>query len=234
MTLAYDGSKFLGSATQPHQNTIQDRLAKALNAFGIDNNVLFASRTDKGVHALNAVASVALKSYSLDLKYLKDRLNFYINPSIYLKKIELVDDDFEVRFHVKKREYKYIFNHSKFSPFLSSYHLFYPKIDIKRANEFLKLFLGKNDFKLFQKQGKKDTIRTMFKAYAYSYKHYTIFVFQADGFLRGQIRLSVSSILAGLEGKISKEEILAQIKAKKAFITKSAPACGLYLSKIYY
>lgn len=232
--LSYDGSKFFGSATQPHKNTVQDALARALKAFGIDEIPLFASRTDKGVHALNAVACVRLRDYIFDLAYFRDRLNFYLYPSAYIKKIELVNDDFEVRFHAKKREYIYIFNHSNFNPFLSSYHLFYPKINLSDANELLSFFIGKNDFKFFQKQGKEDTIRTMFKAYAYSYKNYTIFKFQADGFLRGQIRLTVNAVLSVLEGKIDKDDLLKQIKGEKVFVRKPSEACGLYLNRIWY
>lgn len=51
LVFSYDGSAFLGSACQPHLNSVQDALAAALAHLGIFSPVLFASRTDKGVHA---------------------------------------------------------------------------------------------------------------------------------------------------------------------------------------
>ncbi len=68
-----------------------------------------ASRTDKGVHASYAVASVECGDYFTNLEYLQKQLNKFSHPFIHIKKIEKVKDDFEVRFDVKSREYRYIF-----------------------------------------------------------------------------------------------------------------------------
>lgn len=48
---SYDGSAFLGSASQPHKKGVQDALSGALSHLGIVSPLLMASRTDKGVHA---------------------------------------------------------------------------------------------------------------------------------------------------------------------------------------
>ena len=42
---SYDGSAFLGSASQPHLNSVQDILASSLSHLGIFTPVLFAPRT---------------------------------------------------------------------------------------------------------------------------------------------------------------------------------------------
>ena len=222
LIFAYDGSRFYGSATQRHKKTVQDTLFRALQAFNIKEMPLFASRTDKGVHALNAVALINTINLDINLRYFVKKLNSYLNPSIHIKRAFVVDDDFEVRFAVKKRQYKYILNHSTYSPFLSQYQLFYPALDLSKTNELLSLFLGENDFKFFQKHNAK------------RYKHYTIFTFEANGFLRAQVRLMMSAVLRTLEAKLSKDELLLQIKAKKEFVRVLAPPNGLYLSRIYY
>ncbi|HEC2757075.1 TPA: tRNA pseudouridine(38-40) synthase TruA, partial [Campylobacter coli] len=41
---SYDGSKFLGSAIQPHKKSVQDALQDALSHLGIFSSVLMASR----------------------------------------------------------------------------------------------------------------------------------------------------------------------------------------------
>ena len=74
LIFSYDGSAFLGSATQPHQKGVQDALSKALSHLGIFSPVLMASRTDKGVHASFAVASVECGEHFINLEYLQNHL----------------------------------------------------------------------------------------------------------------------------------------------------------------
>lgn len=236
LIFSYDGSKFLGSASQVHKKSVQDELAKALEHLGIFNKPLFASRTDKGVHASSAVASVECGDYFKDFLYLKNKINHFSHPYIHIKNIKKVDENFQVRFDVKTRSYCYILSHENYNPFLSSYVYFYPKIDLKKCNEILSLFKGEHDFKMFQKQGSdnKTTIRKMYQSRAFFYQNKTVFYFRANGFLRSQIRMMVASVLWTLEGKLSKKELLEQINAKKAHCRFLAPASGLYLSKITY
>lgn len=233
---SYDGSAFLGSASQPHKKGVQDALSGALSHLGIVSPLLMASRTDKGVHASYAVASVGCGDHFVNLEYLQKQLNKFSHPFIHIKKIEKVKDDFEVRFDVKSREYRYIFYHGVYNPFLASYVHFYPFIDVLKADLVLQNFVGIKDFKFFCKSGgdNKTTIREIFLAKAYSYKDFTIFRFKANGFLRAQIRLMVASVLKVLENKMSIEELKEQIEAKKQYNHFLAPPCGLYLSRISY
>ncbi|AXP08626.1 tRNA pseudouridine(38-40) synthase TruA [Campylobacter hepaticus] len=236
LIFSYDGSSFLGSAMQIHKKSVQDALSEALSHLGIFSRVLMASRTDKGVHASYAVASVECGEYFKDFIYLQKQINKFAHPFIHIKKIERVKDDFEVRFDVKAREYRYIFSHARYNPFMSSYVYFYPRFDIIKANRLLKLFIGKKDLKFFCKSGGnyKTTIREIFSTKAYVYKDLSIFCFKANGFLRGQIRLSVASILKVLEGKMSEEELKEQIEGKKRYHHSLVPPNGLYLSRIFY
>ena len=234
--LSYDGSNFLGSSSQPHKNSVQDELQNALSHLGIFSKVLLASRTDKGVHAFCNVACVECGDYFDDLLYLKKQINKFANPSVNVKNIILANDDFQVRFDVKFREYRYIFNHSRFNPFFAKYCYFYKEFDINLANEILQIFVGNHDFKFFQKNGgnNKSTIRNIYFARAYKYKNLSIFHFRANGFLRAQIRLIVMSVLKVLENKMTKNQVYEQLNLKKIHNRFLAPPNGLYLSKIIY
>lgn len=200
LTYSYDGSKFNGSQTQPNLSGVEDRLKIALARIGIITPLLSSSRTDKGVHALNQVSSVECGEYFADLNSLKNILNRHTMPYIFIKKIDFVSLNFHPRYDAKFRSYRYIINHGEFSPFLANYETFLPKIDVKKANEILNLFVGTHDFVAFMKLGSdsKNTIRTITKAFCYSHKNKTIIVFKADGFLRSQIRLIVASLLKAL------------------------------------
>lgn len=236
IVFSYDGSKFLGSAAQPHKKSVQDHLQNALAHLGIFSPILMASRTDKGVHASFAVACVECGEHFKDLNYLKKQINKFSHPNIHIKNLQIKSSNFQVRYDVKTREYRYIFHHGNYNPFLASYVYFYPKFDILKANLILQHFVGAKDFKFFCKSGtdNKTTIREMFSAKAYAYKNLSIFHFKANGFLRGQIRLIVASVLKVLENKISLEELKEQIEAKKQYNHFLAPPNGLYLSKISY
>ncbi|TQR34525.1 tRNA pseudouridine(38-40) synthase TruA [Campylobacter sp. MIT 99-7217] len=236
LVFSYDGSSFEGSATQPHKNSVQDYLQEVLGHVGIFEKPLFASRTDKGVHALKAVAQVDCGDHFKDFDYLKNTLNKFAKPHLYIKNIQKIPSNFEVRFEAKARQYYYVLNHANFSPFLAKYYHFYPKIDIAKANELLSYFEGQKDFLLFSKllEKNKTSVRTMFEARAFEYKNLSIFKFKANGFLRAQIRMSVDFVLKILQGKLSKEDLLLQLNAQKSFSRTLAPASGLYLSKIFY
>lgn len=236
LTFSYDGSAFLGSASQPHNKGVQNSLNQALKHLGITQIPLFASRTDKGVHASAAVASVECGEHFKDLIYLKKQINKFAHPHIHIKTIKQVNENFEVRFHAKAREYRYIFSHASFSPFLAPYVYFYPQFDIVKANHLLRHFLGENDFKFFQKSGSdtQTSVREMLSVKAYSYKEFSVFKFRANGFLRAQIRLSVASVLAVLEGRLREEQLKEQIAAQKCHFRFLAPPSGLYLSRIFY
>lgn len=236
LVFSYDGSAFLGSAKQPHLKSVGDCLEEALGHLGIYEKILFASRTDKGVNASRAVASVECGEFFKDLAYLKNKLNRFTHPYLHIKQISEVSSDFEVRFHARAREYCYVFFHGEFSPFLARFVYFYPKIDIKKAGEILKIFEGKHDFKYFckTKGSAKTSLRTMFYTRAYAYKKLSVFKFRADGFLRAQIRLMVAGVLAVLEGKLTQKELEEQLLCKKCHLRLLAPPNGLYLSRIVY
>lgn len=235
LILSYDGSRFLGSATQPHQNSVQDTLAEALKHLGIFTRPLFASRTDKGVHALCNVASIECGGHFKDFTALQNKLNFHLKPFVFIRKIEPVSADFEVRFSAKKRAYIYAFNHSLFKPNLSAYYHFYPKFDISKAQQALRLFEGEHDFAFFKKgELDKNTARIVFNARAFGFTNLSFFRFEANGFLRAQIRLSTAAILKVLEGRLSLESLKAQIDKKELHSRTLAPASGLYLSRIFY
>lgn len=234
ITYSYDGSKFLGSQTQPNKKSVEDCLNDALSHLGIFEKVQSSSRTDKNVHALNQVSTTHCLNFWNE-ENLKKRLNKHSHPFLHIKKIEQVDENFQVRFDATARTYRYILSHDPYNPFMSNYFNFCEKLDIKKLNLALKIFKGKHDFKAYMKTGSdnKTSIREIYISHAYRYKNFTIIKFKANGFLRSQVRMMVANaIKATRENKI--EEL------KKAFLNKNcitkmpAPANGLYLIRVHY
>ncbi|MDL0089220.1 tRNA pseudouridine(38-40) synthase TruA [Campylobacter gastrosuis] len=236
LIFSYDGSKFQGSQTQPHQNGVEDALAKALTHVGIFNKITSSSRTDKDVHANNQSASVECGEHFSDLERLKSLINRHARPHINVKFIRRVGDDFQPRFDAVARSYRYVISHDKFSVFRADYELFLPKFDTKKANELLSLFIGRHDFSQFMKTGSstKSPVREIYKAFCYEYKNKTIIVFKANGFLRGQVRLMIAVLLKALGRKNGDELIKNQLENKATLTRIPAPPQGLYLNRVHY
>lgn len=201
LVFSYDGSKFQGSQTQPHENGVEDALGAALAHVGIFSKIISSSRTDKGVHANNQVACVECGEHFSDFTRLKALINRHSHPAVHLKFISRMRDCFHPRYDATARAYRYVINHGEFSPFLAPYETFLPKFDLNLANELLTLFVGEHDFSAFMKLGSdvKSPVRRVKKAFCYARGERSIIVFKANGFLRAQVRLMVASVLKALE-----------------------------------
>lgn len=239
--IAYDGSKFFGFQRQTKEGrkrhtTVESRFEEALASLGIGEKIVGSGRTDRGVHATGQVISFLLPDYWKDLDQLKKQLNIKLLPEIAVRNIEKTDEGFHPRYSAKKRTYRYLIYNKEPSPFLGDYACFRQGVDLKKANEALGLFVGQHDFEFFRKTGsdEKDTVRTLYKAFAYRYKGFTVFSFEGDGFLRSQVRLMTASVFEYLDGKVELREIQEQLLKKSKKIKRPAIHTGLYLSKIRY
>jgi len=232
LIISYNGSPYLGSQTQKSSsNTILGNLEHVLKEINIDSKVYASGRTDKGVHATGQVCHIDLPLFWNDLKKLKTVLNEMLSASIKIENIQEVNNNFHARYSAKRRVYRYIIKNTKSNPFEDNFITFLDDINLNEIQKNIKLFCGKHDFKYFMKSGSdtNSTVRIIYKAFTYKYKDYIVLNFEANGFLRGQIRLMVGALL-----KLSDQEILNQLECKKNYKIKPAKCNGLYLTKIKY
>jgi len=230
--LAYNGTHFLGSQIQKEtQNTVLGELENVLKKLGIAQRVVASGRTDKGVHATMQVCHIDLPPYWSDIKKLKKVLNEMLNDALHVKKIIHVKNDFHARYSAKKRSYRYIIKTTPCNPFEKDFVTFLQNVNFEQLRQNIALFVGEHDFKQFMKTGSqvKYTRRTIYKAFAYKHKNCIILHFEANGFLRSQIRLMVGALLI-----LNAQQIQEQLKNSKKYNIKPAPPNGLYLSKIIY
>jgi len=235
-TIAYDGSYFKGFQKQKSTNqTITSQIEIALRSVAINNSIRGSGRTDAGVHATGQVIDFELPTFWQDLEKLKVVLNRKLNH-IAFKKIVFVDNDFHARFSAKKRLYRYIFKTTTPSVFEQNYISYYPKFNENRLKEALSSFEGRHDFSNFIKTGTitHTNVREIYKSYYRNYKNYHFIYFEANGFLRSQVRIMVDfSMQVALE-KESLKSLKEQLNLTKRHSTKLAPPEGLYLARISY
>jgi len=232
LTIAYNGTSFLGSQSQKEtSNTILGNLDKVLKEINIDSKIVASGRTDKGVHATGQVCHIDLPHFWNDLVKLKKALNQALPSSILVKDLKEVDEEFHARYGAKKRVYRYIIKDSDSNPFENDFISFYKDINFNTIETNIKLFIGEFDFKYFMKTGSdiNSTIRVIYNAFAYKHNGYIVLNFEANGFLRSQIRLMVGALLK-LDSKQIKEQLDGDVNHK----IKPAKCNGLYLAKIKY
>lgn len=234
--ISYDGASFRGFQKQKSTNlTVTQAVEEALVSIGIKNSIRGGGRTDKGVHATGQVIDFIVPYFWRDLNRLRDILNRKLN-GVYFKHISSVDSSFHARFSAKRRIYRYIFKTTKPSIFEERYISYYPNFNREILNRSLKLFEGEHDFGYFLKSGTvtNSNIRTIYRAYYMEYKKYHIIYFEANGFLRSQVRLMVDFAIKVSLKELTISQQLQQLELKKRYSTALAPPNGLYLARIIY
>ncbi len=235
--LSYDGSKFSGFQQQNSGvKTVANRVDKILKSLGIFTKIRASGRTDSGVHALNQVIDFNLPPFWKDLKKLKKIINSNSLPEIFIKDIKIVDENFHSRYRAKRRVYRYILSTQTPNVFMTNYMLFIKEIDEKAIKSAIKEFEGEHDFSLFKKSkgGEKNSIRNIYKSKFYKHKDIYVFTFEADGYLRSQIRMMVYFLLEISSKKLTIFDLKEQLECEKKHSFGLVLPCGLYLSSIKY
>lgn len=235
--ISYSGSLFFGSQIQPDKNTVANSITKVLNRLNIHTKIDFSGRTDKGVHATYQVISFDIDDYWEDrLKYLQDILNKHLKGSIKVNKLEKTSLTFHARYSAKKRVYRYLVTTNPTTPFNNDFLTYIPNVNEELISSAIKELIGTHDFEYFSKNNpqNKTTIRTMYNTMFYKYKNVYVFKFEANGFLRSQIRAMVGFLIAISDGKLSIEDLKNQLNKKELVYYKPAPSNGLYLTKVKY
>ncbi len=234
--IAYDGSGYHGFQKQTSTDkTVTSDIEKALRSLQIHTSIVGSGRTDAGVHASGQVIHFDLPEFWSDLEKLKLNLNRKLTQ-IQFKHISSVSDDFHARFSVKKRLYRYVFKTQKPSVFEQKYISYYPEFDATLLTQALTLFRGEHDFDHFRKTGTvtHTSVRKIYKTDYIQRQHYHYIYFQANGFLRSQVRMMVEAAMLCARGEITLQQLAEQIECQAKHTTRLAPPEGLYLARINY
>lgn len=236
INLSYNGSKYYGYQIQKNKDTVEGEIEKVLSKiFNTNINTIGASRTDKGVHALNQYCTFEVTK-DLNSKKLLHSLNSLLSENVYVKSIRKVNDNFNVRYDVKRKEYIYKINMGEYNPIEVEYTLQYCKnIDRKLLDEFINKISGTHNFKSFTSDKDKTNYeRTILVDYKISNKILYL-RFESTGFLRYMIRNIVGLLIDINEGKKSITDIDKIFMYKnRTSLRVCASGCGLYLNKIEF
>jgi len=235
--LAYNGKNYHGWQNQPDAITVQEVLENALSTLLREKiQVMGAGRTDAGVHAKQLFAHFDYEP--IDSKSdLIFKLNSFLPKDISIQNIFPVKEDAHARFDALERAYEYLISFQK-NPFTDDFaHLIHYKPSMDLMNEAASELLNYKDFQCFSRSN--TDVKTyncdVKEAYWKIENSQLIFTIKADRFLRNMVRAIVGTLLdVGFEKTsiLQFHEILKSKDRSKA--GSSAPAKGLYLTKVVY
>lgn len=240
LKIQYDGSGYHGWQVQENAQSVQGVFQTALKSvLGVQPDIKACSRTDTGVHAREFCISMKLE-HGIPCDRLTGALNHFLPDDMAVLSCEEVPVDFHARYSCRGKRYVYeIWNSAIRNPFLRDRALhYYHHIDEKRLNEAAQHFLGSHDFTSFctlDKREMGDFTRTVTESCVTREGDMVRFTVAADGFLYNMVRIMTGTLLAVQQGRFKPEDIPVILERKnRKFAGPTAPACGLYLTKVFY
>src|SRR4051794_19314237 len=169
LTIAYDGTNYVGWQVQKSGVAVQEVVEKALkNVFGVDLRLHGSSRTDAGVHARAMVAhfDIPRAKFLMRPQKLSLALNANLPEDIRIMKSSFAAADFYARFLASGKQYRYfIYNYPAMDPLLRAQAWHVPqKLKLPKMRTAAKAFCGKHDFEAFAANRgykMKSTVRTV-------------------------------------------------------------------------
>ncbi len=237
--MAYKGTAYHGFQRQNNAYTVQQAVEDALGGLlGEGVTIYGCSRTDSGVHAREFYFNFFTEN-PITCRGVVFGTNALLDDDISLLTCEEVPPDFHARYCCRGKEYEYIIHNSEIKdPFFAdtAYRSWFP-IDERLCDEECRQFIGRQDFKAFASADcdKSDTVRTIYDCSVRREGQLVIFRVSGDGFLYNMVRIMVGTLLSINEGKLERGAISRIIASKdRRQAGRTAPACGLYLNKVYY
>ena len=258
MTVAYDGSHYVGWQIQPNGPSVQAVMQQAIHKLtGQDINLLAAGRTDSGVHALGQVISFQIESPIPADAFRKAMVRF-LPPDITVRDVTEVPADFHATFSTKWKQYRYVIHTSSHrNPFLRDYvwHRHGP-LDVAAMHAAAQVLVGRHDFRSFESHwpNKSSSVRTVYELTVRRQAFCPLWFGDSDvgpsventgdfvwleiagnGFLYNMVRAITGTLLPVGMGRRTVADVRAILQARdRSQGGDTAPATGLYLAHVEY
>ena len=241
--MQYDGQPWLGWQSQPHGQTIQDTLQKALESIAVQPVKVFcAGRTDAGVHALEQIVH-----FDTDVQRATDSwvrgVNAHLPTSIavrWSKEIDFVStQDFHARFSARSRAYNYVlYNNPVRSPLLQGRAgwCFHP-LDVALMSDAAQYLVGEHDFSAFRASTcqAKSPVKLMHDITVRRQGDMILVTLRASAFLHHMVRNMMGCLIrvgAGKQPPIWVKEVLES--RDRSLAAPTFMPDGLYLARVDY
>lgn len=236
LVVAYDGTAYNGWQLQPGVKTIEGELNRCLSELLSEEiQVIGASRTDSGVHALCNVAvfDTAARIPGEKISY---ALNQRLPEDIKIQESEEVASDFHPRHCSSRKTYEYRIVNAAFPmPVKRLYtHFTYVPLDVELMKKGAFYLIGEHDFKSFCSAAAvvETTIRKILDIQIEKEGNEIAIKVCGTGFLYNMVRIIAGTLIEVGRGSYPPEHIKEILEAKdRQTAGPTAPACGLTLIK---
>jgi tRNA pseudouridine38-40 synthase len=241
LLVRYDGTDFAGSQIQPEGRTVARTLKTGLESIlGQDIHLLFAGRTDAGVHADGNVAAFDAQ-LPFPAEKLADILRSELPYDLEIRKAAVVGSEFHPRFDAVERQYIYRIYRSSDVP-VDRRRYVYPLSHAWDTEVFaaaIRRITGRHSFVAFAR-GEEDADQCYCDLKEVRYEvteeagREVELIFTADRFLRQMICRLVGALVAIATGNASLEWLDKAMCGEVDFSLKPAPPRGLTLRRVGY
>lgn len=249
LTIRYDGAGYVGWQIQSGGASVQALLQRAVRTMtGEENDVVGASRTDAGVHALGQVAHFQTVG-AIPLNGLRDGINSLLPRDVAVTAAEEAPPGFHARKDARSKRYLYrLAVVSVRDPFLEgrAWRLA-RRPDVEAIREASRCLVGKHDFSSFRGSGcaSRHAVRTveriliaertLDREWAAGEGGEIAIVVDGEGFVRHMVRNIVGTLVEVGLGKRAAGDIPNILDGRdRRLAGLCAPAGGLYLVSVRY
>lgn len=238
-TIQYLGSRYAGWQVQKNELTVQQMIQDVLSRLaGTRVNVIGASRTDSGVHALGQVAHFVFPEKET-ISDLQQAVNANLPSDIRVVRLIRPARHFHAQKDATRKRYEYrIENARVLSPFLAGRVCHTPvPLDYTSMEKAAPRFLGEHDFTALSasRTTVKNKVRRVLKSEMVRQGHRLTFRVEARGFLHHMVRNMAGTLIDVGHGKLKPSDIDSIIESRdRNRAGPTAPAEGLYLVRIWY
>ncbi len=258
LTLAYEGTNYVGWQIQPNGVSVQSIVTQAIERLtAVAPNLIAASRTDSGVHALGQVANFHTESM-IPCDNMRAGLQTLLPGDVAVRDVADVDADFHATYSARKKRYRYVIHNSRVGdPFARRFAWrFGGRLDSAAMHDAAQVLLGTHDFRCFESQfpNKATSVRTVLEttvarstglpmwvapsvstARSVGEGDYIWFDIVADGFLYNMVRAIVGTLIKVGRKQWTAADMRSIIdNQSRALAGETAPPHGLYLVQVDY
>lgn len=236
--LAYDGTDFSGFQRQGKSRTVQGELEKTLRELGWQEKaILFAGRTDAGVHASGQVATCTLdwQHSSADLR---QALNARLPDDVSILEVSKAEAEFHPRYDASSRRYHYtIYQADVRHPLRERYAWrVWPELHVDRLDRIAALLPGRHNFASFGRAMKRggSTIREIYSSHWVAENDTLLYEVEANAFLYHMVRRLVYIQVRYAQQGLSEQDVEDGLNHQTLLKPGLAPAQGLTLTQVNY
>ncbi|MGI9515529.1 MAG: tRNA pseudouridine(38-40) synthase TruA [Pirellulaceae bacterium] len=243
LTIAYDGTDYVGWQVQPNGVSIQQRLEEAWqNVTRESIRIIASGRTDAGVHALGQVCSLTTES-ALPVERIQAALNAHLPADIRVSRIDQAAVNFHAIRDARFKTYRYQLQSGPLVDLFSRRYCWFVRgeLDIAAMQAAAGYLIGTHDYSSFEATGapRQDSIRTIThldvcarQRHGFEFMDVEI---TADGFLYNMVRNIVGTLVITGQGKQETDWVTSVLAGKdRSLAGATAPAHGLFLVSVAY